>query len=97
MNEICQKYHLNESHSAWQPEIDNWYSVEAFRVQAGRLPVAGDDSQQTLMDFLDNKLLHSTLITERGPMEFGSIYLSAKRALYRSLSSPSTGEPAQEK
>lgn len=82
---ICKRYHLNESHATWQPEIDNWYSVEAFRLQAGRLPTEGDSTQQVLMDFLDNKALHSRLLQEHHPLEFGSIYLSAKRALYRAL------------
>lgn len=83
---LLVKYRLNESHATWQPSIDNWYSIEAFRAQAGRLPEKGDDTRQVLMAFLDNKDLHARLLSERGP-EFGSMFLSAKRALYRSLTS----------
>lgn len=84
--EIMKKYNLDESHANWQPEIDNWYSVEAFRMQTGMLPneKGAPDSLQTMMDFLDNKELHVKLLKERGT-EFGSMYLSAKRFLFKKL------------
>lgn len=79
---LFKKHGINESHSVWEPSIDNWYSVEAARQQLGRLPEEKDDTVQVLSDFLDNEDLQRKLLREKGA-EFGSMYLSAKRALYR--------------
>jgi hypothetical protein len=82
--QIINKYHLDKSHSAWDIVIDNWYSIEAFRLQTGKLPNedgAPNDSKQVMMDFLDNQDLQFNLLRQRE--DFGSIYLSAKRCLYR--------------
>ncbi len=88
--EIIKEYHLNDSHLEWNPMIDNWFSVEAFRQQTGKLPndpsVPEDPKYhlQVYMDFLDNKELHTKLMTEK-PQEFGSMYLSTKRILRQHL------------
>lgn len=85
--ELEKKYHLDKSHLVWEPMIDNWFSVEAFRQQTGKLPNeegARKDTAQVMMDFLDNDKLLEKLLGEN-PLEFGSMYLSAKRWLYRSL------------
>lgn len=86
-DEIIEKYHLDKSHKVWQPEIDNWFSVEVFRQQTGFLPNdlrAPKDELRVMMDFLDNHKLHKKLLAERG-LEFGSMYLSAKRFLMRHI------------
>ena len=87
--ELMKKYHLDKSHATWNNVIDNWYSVEAYRQQVGVLPNSPNapDEKQTIMDFLDNKELHLKLLKEKG-MEFGSIFLSAKRLLYLILNNP---------
>ena len=84
--EIMKKYNLDKSHSVWQSHIDNWHSIEAFKEQTGMLPNSDNapDEMQTMMDFLDNKDLQMKLLKERG-IEFGSMYLSAKRLLYMCL------------
>ena len=88
--ELMEKYHLDESHAQWQPEIDNWYSVEAFRQQTGKLPneegIPNDPKYhlQVYMDFLDNKKLQDELVG-KDMLAFGSMYLSAKRTLYRHI------------
>ncbi len=84
IKKIEKKYGLDESHGTWDAHIDNWYSVEVFRLQTGKLPIEGDNEKQVFMDFLDNKELHFKLLKDRG-INFGSIYLSAKRALYHIL------------
>ena len=87
--QLMEKYHLDESHAEWSAMTDSWYSVEAYRLQAGVLPNSENapDTKETIMAFLDNKDLQFKLLRERGN-EFGSIYLSAKRTLYSLLNAP---------
>lgn len=85
--QVIKRYHLDNSHKQWDDMVDNWYSVEAFRQQTGLLPNdvnAPTDSLRVMMDFLDNKELHLRLLTDKG-LEFGSMYLSAKRYLMRHI------------
>jgi len=84
---IVKKYHFDKSHLIWQPAIDNWYSVEAFRQQTGKLPNEKDapkDTLQVFMDFLDNEELHLRLLANDA-LSFGSMYLSSKRWIFRNL------------
>lgn len=82
---ILKELHIDESHNVWNTYIDNWYSVEAYRQQTGKLPnEIENDEVQVMIDFLRNKPLHFKLLKEKG-IEFGSMYLSAKRFVYQFL------------
>ena len=52
--QLFAKYHINEGHKVWQPEIDNWMSVEIYRVMHdGELPPPDDTSTKYILDYLD--------------------------------------------
>jgi len=82
-NELIKKYNLNESHGVWQPEIDNWMSVEVSRFVLGRLPNENDKVKDIAIKFLD--------ISKKNPAKmmknerWGSLFLTAKRMLYKEL------------
>lgn len=82
--ELFEKYSINETHAEWDNHIDNWISVEIFRIMHdGKLPDKNDLSVKYITDFLD-KLKDVEFIkklrTER--KDFGSLYLTAKRLVY---------------
>ena len=84
--ELFEKYSINESHSEWNNGIDNWMSVEIYRVMHnGNLPPQGDVSVLYILEFLDkchdNTDYGIKLMKERD--DFGSLYLTAKRMVYR--------------
>lgn len=52
--ELFAKYHIEDSHNEWDNSIDNWMSVEIFRIMHyGRLPQEGDTSILYVLDFRD--------------------------------------------
>ena len=82
--ELFKKYSINESHNVWDNQIDNWMSVEVYRVMHnGKLPPPNDMSVKWVTDFLDQVHdgdLGLKLMKER--TDFGSLYLTAKRMVY---------------
>ena len=82
--ELFKKYNIDKSHSQWQDHIDNWFSVELFRVMnKGELPdyTNGGDKTKYIIDFLDKcKVEHGDMLRLK---DFGSLYLTAKRMVYR--------------
>lgn len=82
--ELFKKYHIDESHSEWNNQIDNWYSVEIYRIMHdGNLPEDDDDSICWVIDFLDKKddmvwWVKNVMSREN----WGSLYLTAKRMVY---------------
>lgn len=83
--DIFKKYSINESHSTWQNHIDNWMSVELFRVMHnGRLPTQDDKSSLYVLEFRD-KLKSDIKFAEEISCrkDFGSLYLTSKRMTYR--------------
>lgn len=83
--ELFEKYRIDESYSAWQPEIDNWMSVEVFRVMHdGRLPGSEDTTLNYITEFLDKEedigWWVENVMQRR---DWGSLYLTAKRMIYR--------------
>lgn len=83
--ELFKKYSVDETHSVWDSSIDQWFSIEIFRVMHdGRLPGENDLSLKYIVDFLDKfkkdtKFLHEMMKKE----SWGSFYLTAKRSVYR--------------
>lgn len=82
--ELFKKYSINESHNVWDNKIDNWISVEVYRLMHdGNLPPSDDLSVKWITDFLDK--VNDTdygieLMNTR--KDFGGLYLTSKRMLY---------------
>ena len=83
--ELFEKYHIDESHSKWDFMIDNWMSVEIYRVMHnGELPQSKDISCKYILDFLDGFSDHEFALKIRRNYEnWGSLYLTAKREVYK--------------
>lgn len=82
--ELFEKYHVNESHSEWNNNIDNWISVEIFRIMHdGRLPNEKDTSFKYIVDFADKIRSNKGMIELRKRDDFGSLYLTSKRLIYK--------------
>ena len=82
--ELFKKYSINESHSEWDNKIDNWISVELYRVMhKGDLPPEGDASVLWIVDFLDKFKTDTVFkVTIMKRDDFGSLYLTSKRMVY---------------
>ena len=83
--ELFNKYSINESHSAWNNKIDNWHSVEIYRIMhGGNLPDENNESIKWVTAFLDKtedvKWWAKNVMTHK---TWGSLYLTAKRMVYR--------------
>jgi len=84
-SELFEKYKINETHSVWNNNIDNWISVEVYRIMhGGELPKQDDLSVKWICDFLDKKENDfqwwvDVVMTRK---DWGSLYLTAKRMIY---------------
>jgi len=84
--ELFEKYSIDGSHAEWNNQIDNWMSVEVYRIMHdGKLPLGNDMSTEWITEFLDkchdNSNYGIKLMKERD--DFGSLYLTTKRMIYR--------------
>jgi hypothetical protein len=83
--QLFAKYRINETHNTWDPQLDNWMSVEVYRLMHdGNLPAAGDMSVDWVIKFLDKQddmdwWIKNVMIRK----DWGSLYLTAKRMVYR--------------
>lgn len=85
--QLFEKYSINESHSEWSNIIDNWMSIEVYRIMHnGDLPNKDDINTKWITDFLDKtddlKFVFD-LRRNRKEDDFGSLYLTSKRMVYR--------------
>jgi len=82
--ELFEKYTIDESHSKWDNHIDNWMSVEVYRVMHdGALPPPEDKSVDWITDFLDKIHNRNDFFLEmRKREDWGSLYLTAKRMVH---------------
>lgn len=79
--DLFLEYNLNDSHSKWDNNIDNWFSVEVYRLMhKGQLPNENDKSIVYVLDFL-NRCKNCDAEIMRNP-NFGSLYLTAKRMVF---------------
>lgn len=79
--ELFKKYSIDESHNTWDNRVDNWMSVEVYRVMHdGKLPPTDDMSVGWITDFLDK--IHSDTAWFFSLPNKGSLYLTAKRMVY---------------
>ena len=85
-HELFKKYNIDESHSEWDNSIDNWMSVEIYRVMHnGNLPPQNDTSVGWITEFLDkvkSDMKFFAKLRQRQPDDFGSLFLTAKRMVY---------------
>ena len=83
-DELFKKYSIDESHKVWDNGIDNFMSVEVYRLMHnGKLPPQNDLSVMWVCDFLDKK--NDTVWWVKNVMskpDWGSLYLTAKRMVY---------------
>ncbi len=84
--QLFEKYSINESHKQWDDGIDNWMSVEVYRIMHdGNLPPQTDRSTKWVIDFLDKTKANMKwwvgIMSSR--TDWGSLYLTAKRMVYR--------------
>ncbi len=82
---LFEKYGINKSHNVWDNKIDNWMSVEIYRIMHnGNLPPSDDISVNWITDFLnkcnyDDKFMG--ILMQRD--DWGNLYLTAKRLIYK--------------
>lgn len=50
--DLFKKYSIDETHSEWN-QLDNWYSVEIYKIIRGKLPEKGDLSTDWILEFKD--------------------------------------------
>lgn len=83
--ELFKKYSIDESHSEWNDRIDNWCSVEVYRIMHnGELPSNDDASVKWVIDFLDKQSDMKWWVENvMSKPNWGSLYLTAKRMVYR--------------
>lgn len=83
--ELFKKYNIDESHNIWDDSIDNWYSVEIYRIMHdGNLPPGNDMSAKWVIDFLDNHYDMDWWVENvMSKPNWGSLYLTAKRMVYK--------------
>ena len=84
-DELFKKYSIDKSHDVWDNGIDNWMSVEVYRIMHdGKLPPQDDMSVMWVCDFLD-KVKNPEFFNElrqRKQDDFGSLFLTSKRMIY---------------
>ena len=82
--ELFKKYSIDESHNVWDNSIDNWVSVEVYRIMHdGNLPPKDDLSVMWVCDFLDKKSdIEWWKKNVMSKPRWGSLYLTAKRIIY---------------
>lgn len=79
--ELFEKYSIDESHNVWDNGIDNWMSVEVYRIMHdGNLPPQDDLNSKWVCDFLDKA--HKDVAWFFNLEKKGSLYLTSKRMIY---------------
>ena len=82
--ELFKKYSINETHKEWDNAIDSWMSIEVYRHEHdGNLPPDDDLSVGWVTDYLDKTnsgKYNAEMFTNP---DFGSMYLTAKRMVYK--------------
>ena len=80
-DELFKKYHIAEGHKTWEPAIDNWVSVEIYRVMHdGELPPPDDTNVKYVLDYLDKSSDPAFFFSHPNA---GSLYTTAHRMVYR--------------
>lgn len=85
-DDLFNHYGITQEHAAWSDSIDNWVSVEIFRIMHdGRLPTKEDTSSKYILDFLEHGKSVSQFWIKNvmSKSDWGSYYLTAKRMVYK--------------
>lgn len=83
--ELFKKYCIVEKHNKWDDPVDNWTSVELYKLMHDEdLPSENNDDLKWVIEFLnkleEDKLFCSKMFRRK---DFGNLYLTAKRIIYR--------------
>lgn len=79
--DLFKKYKISAGHKQWQPEIDNWFSVEIYRrMHNEQLPPPDDTSVAWVVDFIDKTKDPAYFFSLDNP---GSHFTTALRMVYR--------------
>lgn len=82
--ELFEKYSINESHNVWNNKIDNWMSVEIYRIMHdGNLPDENNLTVKWICNFMDKTKEDWFMANLMDRDDWGSVYLTAKRMIYR--------------
>lgn len=82
--ELFKKYSINESHNVWEDRVDNWTSVEIYRIMHdGKLPGPNDLSTEWIVSFLSKTEDMKFMSEMMQRSDWGSLYLTAKRMVCR--------------
>lgn len=80
--DLFKKYTIDETHNIWNEQIDNWMSIEIYRIMHdGNLPMENDLTVLWIPAFLDRIHRFDKEIIKR--TDFGNLYLTAKRMIYK--------------
>ena len=83
--ELFKKYSIDETHNVWDNQIDNWMSVEVYRIMhGGKLPPENDSTTKWITDFLDKPKTDMKWWVKEvmSRKDWGSLFLTAKRMVY---------------
>jgi hypothetical protein len=83
--QLFNKYSINESHNIWDVGIDNYSSIEVYRLMHnGELPPPNDTTTAWIIDFLDKPTcdINWWVSNVMKRSDWGSLYLTAKRLVY---------------
>lgn len=79
--DLFAKYKISKGHEQWQPEVDNWFSVEIYRrMHNEQLPPPDDLSIAWVCDFIDKTKDPKYFFSLDNP---GSHFTTALRMVYR--------------
>jgi hypothetical protein len=83
--ELFEKYHIDERCADWEDMIDNWMSVEIYRVMhEGELPPQDDLSTGWMIEFREKCMdIHWMCTVLKKRKDWGSLFLTGKRMIYR--------------
>lgn len=83
--QLFNKYNIDESHSIWDDNLDQFNSVELFRIMHNKkLPYYEINKTLWILDFLDKQEDISWWVDNVMKLpNWGSLYLTAKRFVYR--------------
>lgn len=87
--ELFKKYSVNpkdKSTNVWEPAVDNWISVELYRIMHdGNLPNVDDVSVKWITDFMDKTkdMEYMIELMNRPQGDWGSLFLTGKRMIFR--------------
>jgi len=86
-DKIFERFNIDEFHNIWDDRIDNWMSVEIYRLMHdGNLPPIEDESTIWIYNFMvkskSSKWWAENVMSRPN---WGSLFLTGKRLLYANI------------